>query len=87
MSSFCPYPGQDIVGFNISCGLPAAQGGCARGRSVNRSQLLALAAACTSSPGCLAFTSDGWCATRTHLHLLYAGLPGTFFSCPGVSGR
>eukprot|EP00198_Chlamydomonas_reinhardtii_P014384 XP_001703721.1 predicted protein [Chlamydomonas reinhardtii] len=60
LSSFCPYPGQDIVGFNISCGLPAAQGGCARGRTVSRSQLLGLAAACTSTPGCLAFTSDGW---------------------------
>ncbi|KAG2424450.1 hypothetical protein HXX76_014503 [Chlamydomonas incerta] len=60
LTSFCPYPGQDIVGSNISCGLPAAQGGCGRGRAVSRAQLLGLAGACASTPGCLAFTSDGW---------------------------
>ncbi|KAG2427710.1 hypothetical protein HYH02_014541 [Chlamydomonas schloesseri] len=60
LSSFCPYPGQDIVGFDIRCGLAAAQGGCARNRTVDRIQLLALAAACSATPACLAFTSEGW---------------------------
>ncbi|KAG2450326.1 hypothetical protein HYH02_004831 [Chlamydomonas schloesseri] len=60
LSSFCPYPGQDIVDFNIRCGLPLEQGGCARNRIVDRSQLLALAAACSATPGCLAFNSEGW---------------------------